>query len=391
VRTHAADYRRARGGTLTSREAKALIDLAACRTAALGGHVQQCDSCGRREVSYNSCRNRHCPQCQAGRQAEWFAARSAELLPVPYFHLVFTLPRELAALALVNPRVVYGLLFRTASETLQQLAADPKHLGARIGGLFVLHTWGQNLEHHPHVHGIVPGGGISLDGTQWIHSRPNFFLPVKVLSRLFRGKFLAGLHVAWRRGTLTFPGCLAPLAAPQKWAVLCRGLAQKEWVVYSKPPFGGPSQVLKYLARYTHRVALSNDRLLQLTGGQVTFSWKNYAAGGKRQRMTLSAVEFLRRFLLHVLPKGFVRIRRCGWWTNRHGRRQLDRCRDLLGVAPAPVEPPPEADQPIPAALPAAAPRCSHCGQGNWVLVEQTPRPPRWELVRRLTLWEDTS
>jgi hypothetical protein len=367
-----------------------LIDLAACRTAALGGHVQACDACDRSEIFYNSCRNRHCPQCQAGRQAEWFAARSGELLPVPYFHLVFTLPRELAPLALVNPRVVYGLLFRTASEALQQLAADPKHLGAQIGGLFVLHTWGQNLEHHPHVHGIVPGGGLSLDGTRWVHSRPNFFLPVKALSRLFRGKFLAGLRAAHARGELTFPGRLAPLAARGKWSALCRRLQRKEWVVYSKPPFGGPAQVLKYLARYTHRVALSNDRLLRLKDGQVTFSWKNYAAGGKRQRMTLSAVEFLRRFLLHVLPKGFVRIRRCGWWTNRHGGATLARCRELLGRTAAPVaaEPPPSPQ--IPTALPESAARCEHCGAGTWRMVEQMPRPARWEVVERLQLW-DTS
>lgn len=309
---------------------------------------------------------------------------------MPYFHLVFTLPRELAALALVNPRVVYGLLFRTASEALQQLAANRQHLGARIGGLLVLHTWGQNLEHHPHVHGIVPGGGIALDGRQWIHSRPNFFLPVKALSRLFRGKFLAGLRAAHARGELIFPGRLAPLAAPQKWAVLCRGLAQKEWVVYSKPPFGGPEQVLKYLARYTHRVALSNDRLLRLTDGQVTFSWKNYAAGGKRQRMTLSAVEFLRRFLLHVLPKGFVRIRRCGWWTNRHGGQALARCRQLLGLTPAPLKAEPPASQEIPAALHQSASRCGHCRQGTWLLVEVVARPARWEVALRLNLW-DTS
>jgi Putative transposase/Transposase zinc-binding domain len=390
VRAHAADYRRARGGTLTSREAKALIDLAACRTAALGGHVQQCDSCGYRQVSYNSCRNRHCPQCQGSQQAAWFAARSAELLPVPYFHLVFTLPHELAPLALVNPRVVYGLLFRTASETLQQLAADPRHLGAQIGGLFVLHTWGQNLEHHPHVHGIVPGGGISPDGRRWVPSRPNFFLPVKVLSRLFRGKFLAGLRAAHARGELVFPGRLAPLAAPHPWNALCRSLSQKEWVVYSKPPFGGPSQVLKYLARYTHRVAFSNDRLLRLKDGRVTFSWKNYAAGGKRQRMTLSAVEFLRRFLLHVLPKGFVRIRRCGWWTNCHGGQQLARCRELLGVAAPVVEPPLPAVAAIPVAVPEPAPRCSQCGKGTWLPVEVTARPSRGELVQRLQLW-DTS
>ena len=312
-------------------------------------------------------------------------------MPVPYFHLVFTLPHELAALALVNPQVVYGLLFRTASETLQQIAADPQHLGARIGGLFVLHTWGQNLEHHPHVHGIVAGGGISLDGTRWIASRPDFFLPVKVLSRVFRGKFLAGLRQAWKRGMLTFPGCVASLAAPHKWTALCRTLARKEWVVYSKPPFGGPEQVLKYLARYTHRVAISNDRLLKLEDGQVTFTWKNYAAGGNRQQMTLSAVEFLRRFLMHVLPKGFVRIRRCGWWTNRHGQRQLSRCRELLGSAPAVVEPSAPAPDAIPAAVAdAAAPRCPHCGRGTWVLVERLPRPAWRERLRRLQLF-DTS
>ena len=353
--------------------------------------MQQCDSCGHREVSYNSCRNRHCPQCQGSQQAAWFAARSEELLPVPYFHLVFTLPHELAPLALVNPRVVYGLLFRAASETLQQIAADPKHLGARIGGLLVLHTWGQNLEHHPHLHGIVPGGGISLDGTRWIHSRPNFFLPVKVLSRVFRGKFLAGLRQAWQHGELKFPGRVKLLAAPQEWTTLCRSLAGKEWVVYSKPPFGGPSQVLKYLARYTHRVALSNDRLLRLKDGRVTFTWKNYARGGQRQQMTLSAVEFLRRFLLHVLPRGFVRIRRCGWWTNRHGGRQLTRCRELLGVTPAIVDPQTPPASPLAEAVPdPAVGRCPRCKQDAWMILEHLPRPPRGELVRRVRLF-DTS
>jgi hypothetical protein len=370
-----------------------LTELAACRTAALGGHVQQCDTCGRQEVSYNSCRNRHCPKCQGAARAAWLEARRDELLPVPYFHVVFTLPHELAPLALVNAKAVYGLLFQAARDTLLEVAANPQRLGARIGGLMVLHTWGQNLEHHPHVHCVVPGGGLSPDGTRWIGGPSDkFFLPVKVLSAVFRGKFLAGLNQLWQRGKLQFPGQLAELVQAAAWTRLCAAAANKPWVVYAKPPFGGPEQVLKYLARYTHRVALSNDRLLELQDGRVTFSWKNYAAGGQRQRMTLSAVEFLRRFLLHVLPKGLVRIRHFGLWANCHRQAQLDRCRRLLNAAPqeTPAIPVSEALSPQPpAALPEPeAPRCAHCGQGRLLLIECLPPPRRGELRDRVRLFD---
>jgi hypothetical protein len=369
-----------------------LTELAACRTAALGGHVQQCDTCGQQDVSYNSCRNRHCPKCQGAARAAWLEARRDELLPVPYFHLVFTLPHELAPLALVNPQVVYGLLFHAAQETLLEVAANPQRLGARIGGLMVLHTWGQNLEHHPHVHCVVPGGGLSPDAERWIACRSEkFFLPVKVLSAVFRGKFLAGLNRAWARGQLQFPGRLAGLAQPPAWGLLCATAARKPWVVYAKPPFGGPEQVLKYLARYTHRVALSNDRLLELKDGRVTFSWKNYAAGGQRQTMTLSAVEFLRRFLLHVLPKGLVRIRHFGLWANCHRQVKLDRCRRLLDATFAATTPPVEAVEPPSASPESATPRCAQCGQGRLLLIECLPPPRRGELRGRVKLFDPPS
>ena len=373
-----------------------MTELAACRTAALGGHVQQCDTCGRQEVSYNSCRNRHCPKCQGAARAAWLEARRDELLPVPYFHLVFTLPHELAPLALVNPQVVYGLLFQSARDTLLEVAANPQRLGARIGGLMVLHTWGQNLEHHPHLHCVVPGGGLSPDQERWIACRSEkFFLPVKVLSAVFRGKFLAGLNQLWQRGKLQFPGQLAALAQAAAWTKLCAAAANKPWVVYAKPPFGGSEQVLKYLARYTHRVALSNDRLLELQDGRVTFSWKNYAAGGQRQTMTLSAVEFLRRFLLHVLPKGLVRIRHFGLWANCHRHAQLDRCRRLLDAAAleTPAKPVNQALSPEPPVVSPEpeAPRCAQCGQGRLLLIERLPGPARGELRDRVRLFDPPS
>ena len=307
-------------------------DIAACRTAALGGHVEECDRCGHQQIAYNSCRNRHCPKCQATAAAQWLEAREAELLPVEYFHVVFTLPAALGPIALQNPRVVYGLLFRAAAETLQQIAADPKHLGAEIGFLAVLHTWGQNLEHHPHVHCVVPGGGLSPDGSRWVACRPGFFLPVRVLSRVFRGKFLALLRAAFDQGKLSFHGKLGALADAGEFRRRLAASAQTEWVVYAKPPFGGPEQVLKYLARYTHRVAISNRRLVALEDGEVTFHWKDYAHGGGQKTMTLKAIEFIRRFLLHVLPSGFVRIRHYGFLANRVCREKLALCRALLGV-----------------------------------------------------------
>lgn len=313
-------------------------ELALCRTAALGGHLEQCDQCGHRQPSYNSCRNRHCPKCQAAARGQWLEARRAELLPVGYFHVVFTLPEEIAQIALQNKALLYELLLRASAQTLHEIAADPKHLGAKIGFLSVLHTWGQNLLHHPHVHCVVPGGGISPDGTQWIASPPNFFLPVRVLSRVFRGKFLAGLRRAWQRGDLSFHGSLELLRDEREFKRRIDQAYRREWVVYAKPPFGGAEQVLKYLARYTHRVAISNSRLVSMDSDRVTFRWKDYAHEGRCATMTLLAVEFIRRFLLHVLPAGFQRLRRYGFLANGHGQRKLELCRRLLGQPPPPAE-----------------------------------------------------
>ena len=371
VREHGDAFLGRYGGALSPQQRRALSDIAACRTATLGGHVEACDRCGHRRIAYNSCRNRHCPKCQAGAAAEWTEDRRAELLPVDYFHVVFTLPAALGPIALQNPRAVYGLLFRTAAETLQQIAADPKHLGAEIGFLAVLHTWGQNLQHHPHVHCVVPGGGLAPDGSRWIACRPGFFLPVRILSRVFRGKFLARLRAAFDRGELAFHGQLAALADPGEFQRRLAASARTEWVVYAKPPFGGPERVLKYLARYTHRVAISNRRLLALEGGQVTFRWKDYAHGDRSKTMTLPAIEFLRRFLLHVLPTGFVRIRHYGFLANRVCREKLARCRALLEV-----EQPPDlvAAKPAPDLKEAgdgqsATNVCPCCGEGRMVIV----------------------
>src|SRR4051794_28187601 len=341
------------GEGLPPEQRRALSDIAACRPAALGGHLEECDRCGHRQVAYNSCRNRHCPKCQATEAARWVQERAAELLPVEYFHVVFTLPATLGPIALQNPRVVYGLLFRAAAETLLQIASDPGHLGAGIGFLAVLHTWGQTLQHHPHLHCVVPGGGLSPDGSRWISCPEGFFLPVRVLGRVFRGKFLAGLHAAFDRGRLAFHGRLATLADPGEFRRRLSAIARAEWVVYAKPPFGGPEQVLKYLARYTHRVAISNHRLLDLKDGRVTFRYKDYARGGERRTMELTAAEFLRRFLQHVLPRGFVRIRSYGFLANRDRREKLAACRELLAAAP-PAAVPPEAPSPAVPLGPAA-------------------------------------
>lgn len=313
-----------------------LRDLPRCRTAALGGHRLECDSCGHQEISYNSCRNRHCPKCQAAARAEWLAERERDLLDVPYFHVVFTLPEELSWIALRNKRLCYGLLMRTAAKTLRTVAADPRRLGAEIGFLAVLHTWSQSLLHHPHVHCVVPGGGIAVDDTsRWIACRENYFLPVRVLSRLFRRLFLAGLHRAFERGELELDGRLATLQDPTSWAGLVGSLRKKEWIVYSKPPFGNPLLVLKYLARYTHRVAISNARLVSFDDGRVRFRWKDRAEDGRQKEMTLDGVEFLRRFLLHVLPRGFMRIRHFGFLANRVRKQKLALIRALLAQAPA--------------------------------------------------------
>jgi len=304
-----------------------------CRTAALGGHLDQCDQCGHCAISYNSCRNRSCPKCQAMARALWLAEREAELLPVEYFHVVFTLPQQIASLAPQNARTIYAILFRAVAETLLTIAADPKHLGAAIGFLAVLHTWGQSLHLHPHIHCVVPGGGISPDQSQWIPCRKyrkSFFLPVQVLSTFFRSRFLTHLRKAFQKGNLQFHGELAPLAQAAAFEALCQRAGSLRWVVYAKRPFGGPEQVLKYLARYTHRVAISNQRLVSLEDGRVTFEWKDYTAGAQTKIMTLEAVEFIRRFLLHVLPSGFVHIRHFGFLANRNRKQKLALCRSLL-------------------------------------------------------------
>jgi hypothetical protein len=318
---------------------KVLDAIVRCRTAALGGHLDKCVSCGLQAISYNSCRDRNCPKCQGNARAKWLAARSAELLPVPYFHIVFTLPHELSALILQNKRLLYDLLFRTSSASLLELARDPKHLGADIGFLGVLHTWGQNLQVHPHIHYIVPAGGLALDGSRWIDSSRRFFLPVHALGRVFRGKFVAELKQLVAQNKLQFHGSQHYLAAPGCFATFLRQLFRQDWVVYAKPPFGGAEHVLNYLARYTHRVAISNHRLVAFQNDRVSFRWRDYAHRGKKKVMTVSADEFLRRFLLHVLPKGLVRIRHFGFFANRRRETALARCRQLLGAVTSPDRP----------------------------------------------------
>ena len=340
VRTHGAAYRQAH--RLTRGQHRALRAIAACRTAALGGHTETCDVCGATRIAYNSCRNRHCPKCQTLAKERWLAARQAELLPVEYFHVVFTLPHTLNPLAQGNPRVCYGLLFQAARETLATFGDDPRHLGGEVGGLAVLHTWGQTLEQHLHLHCLVLGGALARDRSRWLPAKPGFLFPVRALARVFRGKYLAGLRQAFARGELRFAGSVAGLAEPAAFAAFLATCRATDWVVYAKPPFAGPAQVLEYLGRYTHRVALSNDRLLSVDDDQVRFRWKDYAHGSRLKLMTLSAEEFLRRFLLHILPDRFVRIRHFGVLANRDRRAKLARCRQLLAVPPAPPPAPPE-------------------------------------------------
>jgi hypothetical protein len=336
-----ADILRAHGNRFLERyrssfgfqQLKAFRAIQRCRTAALGGHRDACPSCGYQAISYNSCRNRHCPKCQAQARERWLAAREAELLDTGYFHVVFTVPHELNLLALENPRLFYDLLFTATAQTLLQIASDPKHLGAEIGVIPILHTWGQNLLLHPHIHCVIPAGGLSPDHRRWVGPRYPFFLPVKVLSRVFRGKFLAGLKRLYRSKKLQCAGLSAPLADPRQFAKLLRRLHRHDWVVYAKPAFGGPMQVLRYLGRYTHRVAISNHRLLAFDQQRVTFRWKDYARGGKQGQMTLTATEFLRRFFLHVLPKSFVRIRHFGFLANRLRTSRLTLGRQLLAFS----------------------------------------------------------
>jgi hypothetical protein len=349
-RLEVADILRAHGDAyrachlVSPEQATVLRRLTACRTAALGGHIDTCDACGTVQVSYNSCRDRHCPKCQTTRQIEWVESRLERLLPVSYFHVVFTLPEQLQPLGLKNRRVLYDLLFRAASETLLELAADPRRLGGQIGFTAVLHTWGQNLLFHPHLHCVVTGGGLSPDRQRWVAGREDYFLPVRVLGELFRGKFLAGLKAAYEAGQLTLAGSVESLRDPAEFRKLLGTLYRQRWVVYAKPPFGGPEAVLAYLSRYTHRVAISNRRLVAADEAMVTFKYKDYRADGlaRFKVMTLDTGEFIRRFLIHVLPKGFHRIRHYGLLANGQRADNITRARELLAVPPSIAEPAPE-------------------------------------------------
>jgi hypothetical protein len=335
-RAHGPAWRQTQRGHLSLGQCKVMSAIEQCRSAALGGHVLHCPACDHAQIAYNSCRNRHCTKCQASAARRWLEARQVDLLPVDYYHVVFTLPAPISAIAYTNKAVIYGLLFQVAAETLRTIAADPRHLGARIGLTLVLHTWGSALTHHPHVHGIVPGGGLSPDGQRWVACRPGFFLPVRVLSRLFRRRFLEALAKAHAAGQLQFFGEYAALSNAAAFADWLNPLRRIEWVLYAKRPFAGPAAVLAYLARYTHRVAIANSRLVALDERGVTFKWKDYRAKGKTKHkiMTLSTGEFMRRFLLHVLPSGFHRIRHYGLIANAGRRENLARARELLNVPP---------------------------------------------------------
>ncbi len=339
-RRHGPAYRQDHADHLGRSERRVMAAIEACRTPVLGGHVEHCADCGFTRHAYNSCRDRHCPKCQGLARADWLEARQAELLPAPYFHVVFTVPAPVADLAFHNKAAVYGILFHAAAEALRDVAADPRYLGAEIGAIAVLHTWGQALHHHPHLHCIVPGGGLSPDQQRWIACPPGFFLPVRVLSRRFRDAFVRQMRAAFAGGALRFPGVLAALADAAAFAAHIDAVACIDWVVYAKPPFAGPEQVLGYLGRYTHRVALANSRLVGLDDGQVSFTWKDYRQGGTTKVMTLAADEFIRRFLQHTVPDGFHRIRHIGFLANRYRTRKLALCRELLAAPPPEPRPP---------------------------------------------------
>jgi len=370
-RAHGPAWRRAQAGHLSLDQLKVMSAIERCRTATLGGHVARCEKCDHIQIAYNSCRNRHCPKCQGAAAQAWLADREAELLPVPYYHVVFTLPAPIADIAYQNKAEIYAILFKATAETLLTIAADPKHLGARIGLTAVLHTWGSALTHHPHVHCIVPGGGLSPDGQRWVSCRPGFFLPVRVLSRLFRRLFLKQLAAAHEAGRLHFFGNNAPLAERHAFAACLAPLREIEWVVYAKRPFAGPEAVLAYLSRYTHRVAIANSRLIACDDNGVTFRWKDYRAKGPRRMkvMTLASDEFIRRFLIHVLPSGFHRIRHYGLFANGGRTENLARVRDLLAV-PAPQHEPDDDDASAdePPLLP-----CPCCG-GRMIIIETFQR-----------------
>ncbi len=368
-RAHGPAWRRAQHGHLSLGQLKVMSAIEQCRSAALGGHVLRCDACEQVAIAYNSCRNRHCPKCQALAARRWLEARQADLLPLDYYHVVFTLPAPISAIAYYNKTVIYDLLFEIAAQTLRTIAADPKHLGAQIGVTLVLHTWGSALTHHPHVHGIVPGGGLAPDGERWVACKPGFFLPVRVLSRLFRRRFLEELATAHHSGRLQFFGEFVGLADARAFAAWLAPLREVEWVVYAKRPFAGPAAVLAYLSRYTHRVAISNQRLLALDDRGVTFRWKDYRATGKTRHktMTLHAEEFLRRFLLHVLPGGLHRIRHYGLLANAGRREHLARARELLHVVPTAAQPPALVEAPVAIVPPTFV--CPHCGAAM-ILIE---------------------
>jgi predicted Zn-ribbon and HTH transcriptional regulator len=375
IRAHGKDFIDRNRSWLKGGHLKVLSAIERCRTAALGGHRDRCKTCGYETISYsyNSCRNRHCPKCQTNAREKWLAKRSADLLPVPYVHVVFTLPHLLAPLVYHNKKLLYNLLFHASAETLLEVAANPKHLGAELGFLSVLHTWGQTLEQHPHVHCVIPSGGLSLDRERWVAARPDFFLPVRVLGKVFRGRFVAGLKRLWREKRLCLPGPLQVLKQEKTFRTFLRSLHRKKWVVYSKPPFGGPQHVLQYLARYTHRVAISNHRITNFADSKVSFRWKDYAHGNVQRVMTLEADEFLRRFLQHILPRHFVRIRSFGFLSNRHRTASLALCRQLLDVAEVPAPDTKTCE---------TAWRCPHCG-GPMVAIERLTAA---ELARKVTL-----
>jgi hypothetical protein len=379
-RRYGEAYRRAHDGHLGRVERRVMSAIELCRTAALGGHVEACEACGAIRCAYNSCRNRHCPKCQGQARADWLADRQAELLPVPYFHVVFTLPAGAAEIAFQKKQAVYAILLRTAAETLCRIAADPKHLGAEIGVVAVLHTWGQTLQHHPHVHCLAPGGGLSLGGARWIGCRPGFFLPIRVLSHLFRRPFLDALRAAFVVGDLDFFGALAELTKPDAFNCRLRELRRLAWIVYAKPPFGAPRQTFAYLGRYTHRVAISNARIVSVSDERVAFRWKDYRCRGKPKVMSLEAHEFIRRFLLHTLPDGFHRIRHYGFLANGRRAEKLTLCRKLLDT------PPPEkiAQHTDDAAPSSTHPRCPCCG-GLMAILATAPQP------KRPRFWRNTS
>lgn len=389
-RCYGTDYRQKHGASMSMAQRRVMTAIEVCRTAVLGGHLEQCDHCGHQRNAYNSCANRHCPKCQSLARAKWLENRRSEILNIQYFHVVFTVPEQISTIAYHNKRPVYGILFRAAAETLRTIAADPKHLGAQIGFFAVLHTWGSNLLHHPHLHCVVSGGGLSADGSQWICCRNGFFLSVRVLSRLFRRLFLEQLCNAFDAGNLEFFSALESLRDPCSFRNYLAPLRDAEWVVYAKRPFAGPEQVLDYVSRYTHRVAISNNRLLDIAQDKVSFRYKDYRHEAQQKTMTLQAEEFIRRFLLHVLPEGFQRIRYYGFLANRYRQQKLARCRDLLGMSapePAASEVSNHYRERYEELTGCSLWQCPVCHQGRMLLIKILPRSP----YRHRRPIEDTS